>query len=159
MGFGFVCLLTLPVSLWMRGQLLPCVINLQLRNLHSRPLMLVTALSLHRLCRTSLLSAWPSTTQTRPPASGMLSVSLSVACMNLIICLQGFAADLQPCSGNPCSLCTQLSLSPPPAPIWMPSSHLNKKARCAGSTCARKHGSAECLRKGHQEALGKLFRG
>lgn len=120
--------------------------------------MLVTVLSLHRLCRTLLLSAWPSTTQTRPPASGMSSVSLGVVCMDLIICLQGFIADLQPCSGNPCSLCTQLSLSPPPAPIWVPSSRLIKKAHCAGATCPRRHSSAECLRKSHQEALGKLFR-
>lgn len=57
----------------------------------------------------------------------MLSVSLSVACVDLIICLQGSEQDLQPCSGNPCSLCTQLSLSPPPVPIWMPSSRLIKK--------------------------------
>lgn len=46
--------------------------------------------SLHRLCRTSLLSALPSTTQTRRPASGTPTASPWEACMEPANLTQGF---------------------------------------------------------------------
>lgn len=82
----------------------------------------------------------------------MLSVSLGMICMDLIICLQGFIADLQPCSGNPCGLCTQLSLSLPPAPIWMPSSRLSTRPTVQAPHV--QEGTA--VQSGSERGLGKV---